>query len=119
MFNSTKRVLEGLGALMSEAAEAVASAGHREDLAGVGLSDDLMALAKRLDAARKEGECVSSLLQAPQQLLGGVASVDAGDGVMQRLAGCVEEDLRRWRRRALVSGTWHEMREQSAGIYVT
>jgi hypothetical protein len=32
---STQCVLEGLGALMSEAAEAVASAGRREDLAGV------------------------------------------------------------------------------------
>jgi hypothetical protein len=89
--------------------------------AGVELSDDLLHLAHRLDAARNEGQGVASFLQAPQLLLGEGASGHAGDGVIQRLAGSVEEDLRGWRRRAVVSGTWHAMRlqiEESTGMYV-
>ena len=108
---STEGVLQGLGAVMSEAVQAVASAGEREDLECAGLSDDLMALARRLDAARKQGECISSLLKAPQRIFGEGDAVQ--DSTTQSIVRQVELDLRRWHRRAVVSGSWHQMREQS------
>merc|ERR1740117_2161528 len=88
---STEGVLQGLGAVLSEAVQAVTSAGGRDDLECAGLSDDLMALAQRLDAARKQGECISSLLQAPQPIFseGG----GAHDCAMQSIVSKVELDL--------------------------
>ena len=111
---STDSVLRGLGAVMSQAADALASAGQRDDLECAGLSDNLMGLAQRLDAARKEGESVSALLHAPQTVLGEHAA--AADSAMQSEAGKIEEELRCWRRRTIVSGVWHEMQRQSAVV---
>ncbi len=109
---STEGVLQGLGTIMSQAAEVVARAGQREDLECAGLSGHLMALVHRLDAAREEGECVTALLTSPQQILEDGCRPAAG--AMQHVVSAVEEDVRNWRRRAVVSGTWHLMREQAA-----
>ena len=107
----TDAVLQRLGSLMSEAAQAVTVAGQRQDLESVGLSDDLMVLAKRLDAAMKQSQCISSLLPAPHLLLDD--GHFQGDAPRGTLAGQISGDLRSWRRRAIVSGTWHEMQQQS------
>ena len=109
---STSCVMQGLGAVLSSAAEAVALVGERKDLESQELSDDLLSLAQRLDAARKQSEVVSHLLQAPERIL----NRDTHREVLPSAEGLVsqvEENLRRWRRRAIVTGAWHDMRRRA------
>jgi hypothetical protein len=109
---STSIALQGLGAVMSSAAEAVAAVGERKDLESQGLSDNLLSLAQRLDDARQQGEAVSKLLQATDR----IAYWDSGDALgacTEGLVHQVEDNLRRWRRRAIVSGAWQEMRREA------
>ena len=110
---NTEVVLRGLGSVMTQAADALASAGQRSDLECAGLSDSLMGLAQRLDSARKEGEGVSALLQAPQCVF---SDYDAASNARQSTLDTAEEELRCWRRRTVVSGMWHEMKKQSAAV---
>jgi hypothetical protein len=110
---NTEVVLRGLGSVMSQAADALASVLQRSDLECAGLSDSLMGLAQRLDSARKEGEGVSALLQAPQCVF---SDYDAANSARQSTLDTAEEELRCWRRRTVVSGVWHEMQKQSAAV---
>lgn len=109
---NTEGVLRGLGSVMSQADDALASVVQRSDLECAGLSDSLMGLVQRLDSARKEGEGVSALLQAPQCVF---SDYDAANSARQTL-DTAEEELRCWRRRTVVSGVWHEMQKQSAAF---
>ena len=109
---STSCVMQGLGAVMSSAAEAVALVGERKDLDSQELSDDLLSLAERLDAARKQGEVVSHLLQAPERILNRDTQREVHPSA-EGLVSQVEENLRCWRRRAIVTGAWHGMRRRA------
>ena len=117
---STEGVLQGMGKAMAQAAEEVAEAGQRTDLECTGMVDELATLAQRLDTARKQGEAVAALLHSPQQLGGRGAAkpevIQATDSDAGGVVGAAEEQLRGWRRRAVVSGTWHRMREQAEAL---
>ena len=117
---STEGVLQGMGKAMAQAAEEVAGAGQRTDLECTGMVDELATLAQRLDTARKQGEAVAALLHSPQQLAGRGAEklevLQAADSDAGGVARATEEQLRGWRRRAVVSGTWHRMREQAEAL---